>query len=238
MTKATAVTRLYDRLDPDERFRLVLAARARDDEQELHRLEESCPREIYKMLDAAFTGRVDASRDAALVFTVLYQHVLRLVEEAWLPFEQLESVKDGYAAGVNAGWQLAGRQGVLFEPGERFCDGDDGEDRNEGGEGPVRPERRSALREQRERDYREAVAALKGLHEGFTRFCERADLDPDTVLGWSPFAFLAIRHAEPYLALEVPSNEFWADQVFEAFEANYPALTESPPSAGRAARPG
>ena len=36
--------KLYDRFEPEERFRLTPEARARGDEKEAERLSESCPR--------------------------------------------------------------------------------------------------------------------------------------------------------------------------------------------------
>src|SRR5215207_2976098 len=51
----------YDRFDPDERFRLVLEAAARGDEEEIERLRETCPRETYTASDIAFTDRISGS---------------------------------------------------------------------------------------------------------------------------------------------------------------------------------
>jgi hypothetical protein len=60
------LSRHYGELDPAERFRLVLAAGACDDHRERDRLVATCPRFGYRMSDAAYLDRVDASRDAAL----------------------------------------------------------------------------------------------------------------------------------------------------------------------------
>lgn len=54
----TNLTRLYDRLTPDERMRAVVEALARKDEQELDRLNGTCPRKTYVCDDWAYHGRL------------------------------------------------------------------------------------------------------------------------------------------------------------------------------------
>jgi hypothetical protein len=60
------LSRHYGELDPAERFRLVLAAGARGDDRECERLVTTCPRFGYKMSDAAYLDRVEASDDMAV----------------------------------------------------------------------------------------------------------------------------------------------------------------------------
>jgi hypothetical protein len=64
--KQNGIVHRYDRLGSDERFRAALEAEARDDDRELHRLVQTCPRLLYKESDAAFTDRVDAAHFLAL----------------------------------------------------------------------------------------------------------------------------------------------------------------------------
>ena len=59
---SNGLTHLYDRLTVPERFRLMLDARARDDEAEIRRLEASCPRKPYMMVDAEYASLHTASR--------------------------------------------------------------------------------------------------------------------------------------------------------------------------------
>jgi hypothetical protein len=49
--------RFYDVLTVDERFRLFVAAAARRDEQELDRLNNSCPLKTYRLPDYEYTRR-------------------------------------------------------------------------------------------------------------------------------------------------------------------------------------
>ena len=63
MTTPGALTRLYDQLNPEERFRLMVAADARGDTVEAERLIRACPRVLYRELDAAFSRRWETARD-------------------------------------------------------------------------------------------------------------------------------------------------------------------------------
>jgi len=51
------ISKQYALLTADERFRLFVAAMGRQDEQELDRLENSCPRKTYTAQDYAYTQR-------------------------------------------------------------------------------------------------------------------------------------------------------------------------------------
>jgi hypothetical protein len=52
------LARLYDRLTPDERLCAFVDALARKDDQELDRLNETCPRKTYVCDDWAYRGRL------------------------------------------------------------------------------------------------------------------------------------------------------------------------------------
>ncbi len=64
----------YDKLRPRERLPLIVAATARDDEQEGNRLANSAPRNGYRLPD--YHGLADALQDLALV------HMLSLLDLA------------------------------------------------------------------------------------------------------------------------------------------------------------
>src|SRR5215213_5547609 len=55
--------KLYDRLTPEERFRLVIEAETRGDEEESGRLVRSAPRYTYTQADPAYTSLVRASHN-------------------------------------------------------------------------------------------------------------------------------------------------------------------------------
>jgi hypothetical protein len=62
--------KLYDRLTPEERFKLVIEAQARGDEGESSQLVRSAPRYTWEEADPAYTGLVKASKD--LTWTVCF----------------------------------------------------------------------------------------------------------------------------------------------------------------------
>ena len=65
--KRDGLARFYDRLTPDERFKLFIEAQARGDEDEGLRLEKSCPKRIYEMSDAPYGVRVRASEELTIL---------------------------------------------------------------------------------------------------------------------------------------------------------------------------
>jgi hypothetical protein len=57
----------YDRLTPEERFKLFIEAWARGDEGECRHLESSCPKRTYEMDDVAYLDRVKASEELTTI---------------------------------------------------------------------------------------------------------------------------------------------------------------------------
>ena len=66
MSTKKGLGRLYDRLAPEERFRLDVLALARGDEEESERLTATCPLRDYTMYDWGFVGRWEAVRELAV----------------------------------------------------------------------------------------------------------------------------------------------------------------------------
>jgi hypothetical protein len=67
MSSKKGLGRLYDRLTPEERFRLDVLALARADEEESERLTATCPRRDYTMYDWEFVGRWEAVRELTML---------------------------------------------------------------------------------------------------------------------------------------------------------------------------
>lgn len=85
-----------DRLSPDERFRLALAAFGREDEAEVVLLHRTCPTGAYTMPDHAFSGQWRASADAATNFALMwYATQLRLMEAQWMKAAHADAVERG-----------------------------------------------------------------------------------------------------------------------------------------------
>lgn len=127
---------LYDRLTPQERFRLSVEAEARGDEEDARRLVDSCPRRQYRMNEVAFTGRWDTARQITLAMCLdLSQHLARLTAiEAVIqttpclrvPFanEAERAYLEGHEAGSRHAWKKAGMTGD--PPGCKFEELPDG----------------------------------------------------------------------------------------------------------------
>jgi hypothetical protein len=121
--KGNGMHRLYDQLEPDERFRLDLLAVARGDSEESERLTRTCPRYTYTMNDRAFTGRWTGVMEIALrVFIPIEQLLCKLqMIDAFrvvIPYSQTlaqDAALDAYLGGHRSGsyhaWNAAGMEG-------------------------------------------------------------------------------------------------------------------------------
>jgi hypothetical protein len=115
--------RLYDRLTPEERFRLDVLALARGDEEESERLTATCPRRGYTMNDWGFVGRWEAARELAML---AYKDVARCLDKIKMIaafrglFPYLSTIWeddvhsayfDGHKAGSRHAWNRSGKAG-------------------------------------------------------------------------------------------------------------------------------
>jgi hypothetical protein len=115
--------RLYDRLSPEERFRLNVLALARGDEEESGRLTATCPRRDYTMYDWGFVGRWEAARELAMF---AYMDVVRRLDKIKMIgafrglFPYLSTIWeddvhwayfDGHRAGSRHAWNRSGKAG-------------------------------------------------------------------------------------------------------------------------------
>jgi hypothetical protein len=122
--KRKGLGKLYDRLTPEERFRLDVLATARGDEEESRRLAEGCPRRSYTMRDDRFSRRWNAARDLTMAVVLdLSQHLskLRTINDlrSVLPYgtttlarnDAYLAYSDGRKAGSRHAWKKAGMKG-------------------------------------------------------------------------------------------------------------------------------
>jgi hypothetical protein len=186
--------KLYDRLTPEERFRLSVEATARGDEEESRRLNEGCPRHSYTLNDMRFSWRWEAARDLTMaVLLDLSQHLskLRMIHHlrSVLPCgsttlarnDAYEAYSDGRKAGSHHAWQKAGMKGE--PPGWE-------EDANLEMEEDLRAvEARvevsaNFIPELLGRLERKVAGEALPIWEAFARFCEEEmRLEPEKVLG-------------------------------------------------------
>ena len=185
MSSNKGLGRLYDRLTPEERFRLDVLALARGDEEESERLAATCPRRGYTMNDWGFVGRWEAAREMAML---AYMDVARRLDKIKMigAFRGLfpylgtiwqDDVRwayfDGHEAGSRHAWTRSGKAGeppgweADEEEAERNADPTIDEDlRKLTGEG--RYARLEGKLEEMERELvREALTAWLG----FANFC-------------------------------------------------------------------
>jgi len=187
MSSKKELGRLYDRLSPEERFRLKVLALAREDEEESERLTDTCPRRDYTMNDWGFVGRWEAARDLSML---AYVDVVRRVDKIRVIatfrglFRYLSTIWqddvhgayfDGHMAGSRHAWNWSCKTGeppgweADEEEAERNADPAIDEDLQKWtGEG--RYARLEGKLEEMERELvREALTAWLG----FARFCEQ-----------------------------------------------------------------
>src|SRR5215204_7127987 len=123
MNAKKGLGRLYDRLTPEERFRLKVLALAREDEEESERLTATCPRRDYTMNDWDFVGRWEAAHELAML---AYVDVVRRLDKIGMisAFRSLfhylstvwqDDVHEAYFAAHMAGsryaWNSSGKAG-------------------------------------------------------------------------------------------------------------------------------
>jgi hypothetical protein len=134
--------RYYDRLTPEERFRLDVLAMARGDEEESDLLTRTCPRETYIMNHLGYTGRWTGTYDITLRMYIAINNELSKLQmidafRELVPYSQTLShdiAFDAYFCGHESGsrhawahanmegappqWPDDGPNGELMEPEE------------------------------------------------------------------------------------------------------------------------
>jgi hypothetical protein len=115
--------RHYDKLEPEERFRLDMLAMARGDIEESERLTRTCPKYTYTMNDRAYTGRWKATVEITLracaalnadlaklqmieAFRVVIPYSRTLAHDA-----TFDAYFDGHRSGSYHAWGRAGMTG-------------------------------------------------------------------------------------------------------------------------------
>src|SRR5215203_6388844 len=187
MSSKKGLGRLYDRLTPEERFRLDVLALARGDEEESERLTATCPRRGYTMNDWRFVGRWEAARELAML---TYVDVVRRLDKIKMIgafrglFPYLSNIWqddvhwayfDGHMAGSRHAWKRSGKEGeppgweADEEEAERNADATVDEDLKKWtGEGEY-----AQLEGKLEEMERELVGEALTAWLGFARFCEQ-----------------------------------------------------------------
>jgi hypothetical protein len=115
--------RYYDKLTPEERFRLDVLAMARGDVEESELLTRTCPRRGYVMNEWGFSARWQAARELAmLTYMDLAKSLdkLQMIDAFRVTFpyfrtvwedDAFEAYFEGHEAGSRHAWSKAGREG-------------------------------------------------------------------------------------------------------------------------------
>jgi hypothetical protein len=178
-TPAASPTRTFAIATSNRRFRLVVEAVARGNEQEADRLAAACPRKVYRMIDAGYGDRMRASSEiVSAVCLDLGPRLgkLRMVEASreFLPLFLGRGMDvaamawlDGYAEGKSGGRK---RDDEIVEAGiEKAID-----------DAKLAINRVLEVLEKLRDD---VAAEIKGIWEGFNRFSKRElRLEPDTLV--------------------------------------------------------
>jgi hypothetical protein len=135
--------KLYDRLTPDERFRLAIEALAREDEPEVDHLRDTCPRAAYRMTELAYRDRISRSMEltvgvcldlapllAQLKLVEALRRALSLACNACEDAAMLAYLK-GHEAGFRRAWEAADKATGDLPPGWEG-NGEDGDPVMEG----------------------------------------------------------------------------------------------------------
>ncbi len=202
--KDNGLGKLYDRLTPEERFKLDVEAMARGDSEESRRLVDTCPRRAYTMTDLQFAGRWDGAIQitmAALMDLRQNTTKLRMIDafRAVLPYSDMlaqnnasEAYLDGHRSGSRHAWRLAGKDGeppgwedYVEEEAEETEENADPaiEGELEGIEARIKEESARFIPELLERLERELATKALAVWEAFCGFCEEdAGIEPHKLL--------------------------------------------------------
>jgi hypothetical protein len=182
--------RYYDRLTPEERFRLDLLATARGDEEESELLLRTCPRETYTMNHRGFTGRWTGTYEITLRMYIAINNDLAKLQmidafRELVPYSQtlahniaFDAYFTGHESGSRHAWGQANMEGA---PPQWPDDGPDGELME-----PDEDERDPAI----ERDLEELDTTVEKYGEFVPELLDRLEreLATDALSLWEGFA--------------------------------------------------
>ncbi|GEM_PF-5493399 len=208
MTTLNTVAKLYDRLTPHERLRLVMGAFAREDDGEAERLVRTCPRFTYKTLDFDYMQLYEAWVRKATEFALLWIEAVGRYQRVETAIWGMARIREQYINGLNRGWRMAGNEEDFIAPEEataHFAHSDTPD--------PMDTERRARIGE------------LKGMVAGLHRFCAMVKVDPSHFMAaWTPLVE-SIEELRPVLDdSAIPADEEVATQIEEVLRLNWPGL--------------
>lgn len=186
------LSRLYEQLTGEERFKLLMSAMARNDKEEADKLALTCPKKNYSMTDAAYVDRRDFSRVIALVFwcdLLVEERAVLSIESAIDVYKaSIKTYVSAYEAGAANAWRIAKMEDELPLP---FSKADELKEI---------PEEYTDLLEARKRSLKTYIVA-------FESFCEEIDIPVEHLLSWFPPVIQALNTWREKLTDVEPINE-------------------------------
>jgi hypothetical protein len=173
------LARHYDKLEPEERFRLVTEALARGDEQEADRLAAACPRKVYRMIDAQYGDQIRVSSD--IVWAVCMDLGPRLGK-----LRMIDAFREFLPMFLERGMDVAAMAWLDgYSEGQKDCRKRDDKIVEAGIEKALNDAKLATNRvlEVLEKLRNDVAAEIKAIWEGFGRFSKRElRLEPETVV--------------------------------------------------------
>ena len=179
--KTQATRSLYDQFTPEERVHLVLAALARQDDEEVARLEQHCPWVKVVVADPAYTGLLDRMWDAVAAVLSMWCDVSHRVIQtrltiALLNRRALYEVREAPVAGSTKRRKI------------------------------VPHERTSLLGAEAQAEWTKWSAVWRGIEAAITRFCADRDLTTEQLFAMAQRLPSAIEEAREKLYVDVPAD--------------------------------
>lgn len=211
------LSKLYNRLTGEERFKLTLAAIARDDDGELGHLDRTCPRKTYEVSDPACKDRFIGSQYIALIFALDWVEreraysIIRVGTE--LMVLAVRNLLQGYSRGIAAAENPDKSYPPFMAPGDEKLLGVAKKELPEGYINTLQG----------------AKKELKGVLAAFETFCRDVDVDMDHMLVWVPHIKNQIEGYRSILADVQPDEsttllhlnlyrDFWTKKTGHKFE--------------------
>lgn len=208
MTTLNTVAKLYDRLTPQERLRLVMDAFAREDDGEAERLVRACPRYTYTMKDWEYTQLYETWTRKATDFALLWIEAAGRYQHVETAILGMKLVREQYINGLNCGWQAAGMDGNFMEPEAAEAS-------------PTHIKTMQGV----ERERRARIGELKGMVAGLHRFCAVVKVEPSHFMAaWTPLLESIEEHRPVLDDPAIPADEEIATQIEAVLRLNWPGV--------------
>ena len=224
MRKKSLAESAYKQLAPKERFIAVLEAISRQDEDEVERLGPFLPARGLEDRRPGLYRPAAPKPFAAACFNILWlgaaQDYRASICATECYFSAMRSWVKGYAQGANSAWERAGRKKVLFDVDGREPSA---EELDEIGFAAAV----DGFPEKYEKRHQELASEVKGIYEGFVRFCQTIGMEPEKLLAWYPPILRDIEDLRGLLENdEIKPDEELATRVFEALVTNWPGAVD------------